>query len=91
MSNEGSFARLVPRFFSTEYRTDMTIHCLLKPFRVSLASEAELQLQAEETDHLFGVPHNSQWGPPEMKRHFSLDTFFSLCTFFQHVNWARWN
>ena len=69
----------------------MTIHCLLKPFRSALASEDELQHQAEETDRLFGVPHNSQWGPPEMKRHFSLEAFFSLCTLFQHLNWAGRN
>ncbi|KAG0637934.1 hypothetical protein HOY80DRAFT_210354 [Tuber brumale] len=78
ISNRGFFARLVLSFFSTKYETDMTIRCLLNPFRDSLASADELQIQAEETDYLLGLPHNSQWGSPEMKWHFNLETFFSL-------------
>ncbi|RPB05672.1 hypothetical protein L873DRAFT_527695 [Choiromyces venosus 120613-1] len=78
MSNKGVFARLVLPFFSTTYKTDMTIHCLLKTFRDSLASEDKLLLQAEETDYLFGVLRNNQWRSPEMKRNFNLKTFFSL-------------
>ncbi|KAG0126507.1 hypothetical protein HOY82DRAFT_587218 [Tuber indicum] len=78
MSNRGFFTRLVLSLFSTKYGTDMTINCLLKPFRDSLASADELQIQAEETDYLFGLPHNGQWRSPEMKWHFNLETFFSL-------------
>ncbi|CUS10958.1 unnamed protein product [Tuber aestivum] len=84
MSNKGVFTCLLSPLLSTKYRTDMTIHCLLRPFRDPLASGDELQLQTEEMNYMVGVPHNSQWSPPEIKQHFSLGTFFSLCMFSRH-------
>lgn len=73
-------ARLILPFFSTKYKTDVTIHCLLKALSTSVYSEDEHQLHSEESGSLLcRHPRNDDgWSSPEVKRQFRLDSFFSL-------------
>lgn len=72
-------ARFALPFFSTKYKTDVTIHCLLKALSAGVVSDDQLQLQAEEEDALIQAQHAAGWQSPEIERIFKFDTFFSLC------------
>lgn len=69
-------ARFVLPFFSTKYKTNVTIHCLLRALSASVMLEDELQPQDEEVETL---THTDSWQAPEIKRKLNLDTLFSLC------------
>lgn len=66
-------------FFSTKYKTNVTINCLLKVLGASLILDDEYQLEAEEVESLVQIPPTDRWQAPELKRQFKFDGFFSLC------------
>lgn len=70
-TKHGFAARLVLPFVSTRYKTDVTMHCLLR------ALNNRVVPAEEEGDELI-QSHPELWKSPVMKRTFELKTFFSL-------------